>query len=182
MKRFVLIQLSDRSRVQNYEADEVTVYGGPWGDSTQHASLEVPEGIDYRTHDINEVTLTGEQTEDDIDFDCKHTIQDSMGSGETYKYFKFVSNSSLVDSILAEDREVTLNSLRTERNTMFDEADNEIRKHDDADANKVGTDADWKTYRTSLRNVTDSYKTDGDANSSCDDLVVASFSWPTKPS
>lgn len=114
MKKFLLVKLSDLSVIQNYDAEEATIYGGPWGDGSQHASLEVPEGIDYRTHDITEVTLAEGQVEADIDFDCKHSYSGHMG-GSFVKYFKFVENAGLVTSVAAEDAAEAIRVAKEEK-------------------------------------------------------------------
>jgi len=78
----------------------------------------------------------------------------------------------------------TLRGLRDNKNPL---ADNNIRMHDDNDANKVGTLTDWQTYRTNLRNITNSYKdTDPMVGTSGLDAFAEDMSdfsgWPTEPS
>ncbi len=90
---------------------------------------------------------------------------------------EFAENSTKVTSF----RNGVLDRLRSARAVKFTEADAAIFKHYDGDSSAVGTEAAWKTYRIALRNVTDSYKTDGAPNSSCDSLNVSSFVWPTQP-
>jgi len=105
--KFLLIKLSDLSIVQEYDADEATKYGGPWGNGALHATLEVPGALDHRTHDITEVVLGESQVEADIDFDCKHIYSDMMGPQAT-KYFKFVEDAGKVTSVADADTKAAL--------------------------------------------------------------------------
>ena len=103
MKRFLLVKLEDLSVTQNYEAEEATLFGGPWGAPYLHATMEVPSGVDYRTHDVVEVVLSEGQSEVDIDFDCRHSYNMMMEPTPIVKYFKFVENATLVTEIATSD-------------------------------------------------------------------------------
>ena len=84
-----------------------------------------------------------------------------------------------------KDRADKLQAIRDYREPLFTEADNETRKHDDGDTNKIGLATDWQTYRTSLRDATDPYKDgNGDPISAVDSIndPATDITWPTKPS
>ena len=74
-------------------------------------------------------------------------------------------------------RDQKLQDLRDAREPLLLEADIEINKLIDSS----GDYSAWSTYRQALRDITNTYKTDGVANSSCDDLIISGFSWPSKP-
>ena len=85
----------------------------------------------------------------------------------------------------AKDRGDKLDAIREHREPLLEEADKELHKHSDGDANAVGLEADWKAYRKNLRDITDQYKdVNGDPTSAIDgvDDPATDVTWPTKPS
>ena len=111
MKKFLIVNLSDKSIASNYDAEEATIYGGPWGDSSQFATMEVPVGIDYRTHNIVEVVLAEGALEETITFDIKHISTDMM-MGAFTKYFKFVEDATKLADITASDEAAALKEAK----------------------------------------------------------------------
>jgi len=62
-----------------------------------------------------------------------------------------------------------LHTLRSLRDSLFEDADNEIKKHYDGDNKAKKTESEYKAYRIALRNITDDYKDEnGNGNSSLD--------------
>lgn len=85
----------------------------------------------------------------------------------------------------AKDRMDKLNAIRDHRQPLLDEADIELRKHEDSDGNAVGSAVNWKSYRISLRNITDVYKDEsGNPTEDIDEVEdpAEDVTWPTKPS
>lgn len=103
------------------------------------------------------------------------------------EHYALQLNQTKKDARIVVEREAKLEILRAQRVVKFSEADVELLKHYDGDANIVGTEADWKAYRVNLRNVTDSYKEHSSDSAhataiDAEDADWASFTWPTKPS
>ena len=111
MKRFLIVDLSDLSTASNYEAETMTQYGGPYGSSSLYMNIEVPVGVDYRTHDIAEVTLPEGDLEETIVYDVKHESNDMM-MGAFTKYFKFVENATKLADVTASDEAATLKEAK----------------------------------------------------------------------
>jgi hypothetical protein len=141
MKTFVIVKLEDMSISTHYESAEKEVYGGPWGDKSTQVNMEVPEGIDYRTHDVTEVIIPEGQTEADITFHHKHEYSDMMGT--MTKYFLFVENATKEQAVELENRKAKLFQIRYQRNELLKEADIEIYKLEDDAADTSA----WRTYR-----------------------------------
>lgn len=94
-------------------------------------------------------------------------------------------DQNLLDAKLQMARNVKLFEMRKQRDILAKEADYELNKHIDSDSNAVGLEADWKTYRVALRNITDPHKDgNGDGSSALDAFVtdLSDFTWPVKPS
>lgn len=78
--------------------------------------------------------------------------------------------------LLDKDRQRKLEEVRAHRQPLLEEADVEINKLVDA----AGDASSWRTYRTSLRDITDPYKADMSLLDAITD-VASDITWPTKP-
>ena len=79
-----------------------------------------------------------------------------------------------------------MDQMRAQRTPKLGLADIEINKHLDTDPNAVSAEATWRTYRNSLRAITDSYKnhaTDSGHATALDNLAadISDLTWPTEP-
>lgn len=158
-------------------------YGGPWGNPDLHVHLQVPEGMDA---DCVKAQMSAEKWTKEGEADV---LVDPQDPSWTYVASapELVLDQALVDAKEQKGRDDKLALLRRERDEKAMEADHEIHKHYDADANKIGLEADWKAYRVALRDVTDAYKdTDPMVGTAALDAFEADMSdfsgWPTKPS
>lgn len=156
-------------------------YGGPWGNSETHAHIDVPGGMDA---DCVVPQMSQEYWSKEGESDVTEDPED-----ESWEYhpsvLELVEDQDLLDDKEQAGRDAKLDELRAQRDVLADEADHEINKHVDSDPNAIDTEANWKTYRIALRDVTDSYKS-GDSGTSALDSFAADMSdfnaWPTKPS
>lgn len=141
-------------------------------DETIESSIENKKTIIY--------PAVPESTQDELDSEGNPTGETTVipaipeVSITTYKFAKEYEVS--VEDITRKER---LENLRGsgKRKKLFVEADIEINIMYD---NNLPHE-DWKSYRQSLRDVTNNYKTDGKANANCDNLDVKNFNWPAKP-
>lgn len=77
---------------------------------------------------------------------------------------------------LTQERNDKLEEIREHRAPLLSEADVEINKLEDA----AGDPASWRTYRSALRDITESYKADMSTLDAVAD-VAADVTWPAKP-
>ena len=95
-------------------------------------------------------------------------------------------DSALVDAKTQSERDQKLTELRRQRDEKLEEADNQIKKHEDSDPNAIDTEANWKLHRIALRDLTDGYKDGGGQGTSALDgyeLDMSDFdAWPVAPS
>lgn len=101
MPNFVLYDLEYSEFHGAYEGDVKKEFGGKWGDGNQTLNVQIPDGIDYRKYNLDEVTLGDGQTEDDIDFDHKHEYTNGFVS--QVSYWKFNYNNTKGNDIDAQD-------------------------------------------------------------------------------
>lgn len=115
-------------------------------------------------------------SEDLKDLDKSYLKAVYVEATETESAYYEIQKADSTDQRLRDDK---MNSVRSERNKRLASADVEINKLEDAASDSSA----YRTYRQSLRDVTETYKkVDGDWKASVDSLEVSTFSYPTKPS
>lgn len=182
MAKFKIVKISDLSIASSYEAAEEQLYGGPWGDKEQHVHVEVAGGLDA---DCVEAITVAEKWTKDGESDVSVDPEDQTWT-HVPAYIDLQEDTAAAAAKVQAGRDSKLSELRKQRDVLALEADHELNKHADADTNKIGLEADWKTYRIALRDITSSYKDgSGDGTSALDAFAadLSDFSaWPTKPS
>jgi hypothetical protein len=101
MSNYILYDLENNEFKNPYESDGPIVFGGPYGNPEKTLNMQIPDGIDYRKHNIVEVILEEGQTEDDIDFD--HKIDYMSMTGPIVRYWKFEFNTDKSNTVDADD-------------------------------------------------------------------------------
>ena len=170
MADIVIIQKSNDAIVSSYQdsAPNQQAYGGPWGDPNKTAHVQVPNDKDLDI--IKAVWVPESGSVEDGDYVAAHyELQDDPDKVQIVRNRK-------------------LETLRRQRDKELEKADTQLYKHSDGDPNAVATESEWRSYRTSLRSLTDSYKDSQDESkgtSSLDQYAkdMSDFDgWPTKPS
>lgn len=173
MAKIAIVQKSDDKIVTWYEADAPNqkAYGGPWGRPEESAHVQLSESLDA---DCVKPVWVEESTDEEGNITPAH--------------YELQEDADLVAAKTQKVRDQKLAQMRKLREPMLKKADANIQMHQDSDPNAVATEADWRTYRTELRNVTADYKyaSDDDKGKAALDAYAEDMSdfdgWPTKPS
>ena len=107
--------------------------------------------------------LVEEDLEFDIDSNYSYDGEKIIVSKKTSEELKKEED---IGKALKEEGE--LSQLRIERNKLLDESDWVVTREREEEGS-VSNYADWKTYRQSLRDITNTYKS------------IENVVWPTKP-
>jgi hypothetical protein len=152
--KIAIINKSDLSIATQYEGIlDQSKFGGPWGQSSQTAHLEIPNNLDS---------------------ECIKAELDGNGA------IVIVADAALASSKLQAQRESKLSLMRSQRDAKLGEVDimvNELVLSIRSDNAAVST------YRSDLKNITNSYKSGNAASAACDALSadLSNLSWPTAP-
>lgn len=182
MKTTVIVERATGKIKSHYEGDaRQSSYGGKWGNREESFHAELPEGKSYQDIQFEEVVLGDGQVEEDITFDVKHEYTEMMQSEKKVSYYKMIDNIKSEEELNA-DRLLKISLIRSERDTLLVEADHEMFKVEDAS----GDTSSIRSYRTDLRDITNSYKDYETVPSHATALDsinkdLGDFIWPTKP-
>jgi len=183
-----IVKKEDLSIVGSYpDIADQSLYGGPWGNSSTHGHVEVPDGLDVDgviAQDVAEKWTKEGETDVSVDpLDPTWT--------HVPAYIELVENQTLIDSNTQKGRDAKLAELRKQRDVRALKADQEICKHMDGDLNKVATEAGWRTNRVEHRDITDNYRNSSDSSVADFKVGVAAldafaadlsdFVWPADP-
>lgn len=189
MAKIKIVNNLDLSMASSYEADapNQAAYGGPWGRSTETTHVQVPDGMDA---DCVVAQMSQERWSKEGETDVTVEPDEALLNGWTHhpSVIELVEDANLVADKTAAVRDAKLAKLRDLRDPKIEAADAQIQMHQDSDPNAVALEADWRTHRTALRNVTDDHKYANDASKGkatldayADDM--SDFDgWPVEPS
>lgn len=174
MAKIAIVMRDSMSVASVYEADapQQHRYGGPWGRAEEALHLMVPEGMDADCVEAVLVPESGVPGEE----------------GYVAEHYELQEDVDKVAAKTQRQRDAKLAELRKQRDVKLGVADNQLKKHVDADPNAVAIEADWKTYRIALRDITSSYKDVQDPSQGTDALDayaedLGDFdAWPVEPS
>jgi hypothetical protein len=159
MSRIALVDKRSGQIMHIVDADEVHHLSGPWGSPTFTAQVAIPENAD-------------------------ESVLSAMIQDDEWIVYE---NEEKIELKAQAVRNKKLATLRSQRNAKLEEADTQIKKHEDQDFLAIATPFAWRSYRIELRQVTDGYKHEeipeiGLTSLDQFDDQLSTFEWPEKPS